>query len=465
MLSKEHSENFFSAQHIYVFLTTLICIQIYLIACSDGFYPIDEGAHFVNAKSMIENPKPSLDIWERFGNPWVFALPALGGHKVVKIFSVCLYLIILLICYKIAELEQIPHKEWVIPLIGLQPMFLDISFTCLSELPAALLIALSYYCYRMSRLRWSLILASLVFLFRTEMFFFSLIICVQAVRKRRFFDLPLVLIGPAIWFFSAWYWTGDPFWLPRELSLFSQLEKYQEGVEFSHYIASSPAIFGYIQVGFVIAGLFLFSKQTHKKLAVIYISLLGSLIINTLAANKYVHWTGSVGDLRYMTPISPFFGMVSLYGFSSLRQSKKFGTIVKRISPILFVLICMNALFAVKPHTLHEWDKVVMAFTEKAGSDTVAAPILSNYWASRFVDLKEKTKLHPIIKLSTKTFEEHTRAYVIWDPLLANSPFTQKELSIESIEKHPAVTILASVAINGRIFRLFLKDEKWRSND
>ncbi len=187
-------------------------------------------------RSALRNPPTSLGVWQRFGSVWLFALPAQFGDKVVKIFGSLIFLVTIFITYKVAEVEGIPGKEWIIAFAGFQPAFLDISFTCMPELPASTLLILSYYLYKKSRLNWSVLAASLTFLFRYEMFIFAGIILLIALKKREFSAVPYVFAGPAIWFFFSWLWTGDPAWLGRELLRFSSLEKYKEGVQWFHYL-------------------------------------------------------------------------------------------------------------------------------------------------------------------------------------------------------------------------------------
>jgi hypothetical protein len=436
----------------------LIIVLGVLIWSSDGFYPIDEGAHFVADAAALRNPSTSLGVWQRFGSVWLFALPAQFGHKVVKIFGSIIFLVTVFITYKVAEVEGIPGKEWIIALAGFQPAFLDISFTCMPELPASTLLILSYYLYKKSQLNWSLLVASLTFLFRYEMFIFAVIILLIALRRRAFSAVPYAFAGPAIWFFFSWLWTGDPAWLGRELLRFSGLEKYKEGVQWFHYLISSPAIFGWIPVGlFVIALGNDFLRKTVR-FPLLYLTVLLNLTISTLASSEAFHWTGSVGDFRYLTPVSPFVAVIALEGVTALRGVMPAGVVSGFLPFGLAVLLTLQTLPAAKPHQLDSYEKAVISLTQRTAADAFAAPILSNHWASRLPQIVRNQEKDNVLYLSRETLNSLGRAYVLWDPKLANSPFTQRALRLASLREDSSVTLIDSVVTDAGPVFLFLKD-------
>ena len=148
--SPEHrrSRSFIPIRPEFVTLFILVTLQIYLITSSEGFHKIDEGAHFINNVTAFRDPSNSIGAWQRFGRVWLYAVPAQFGHKTVQVFASLLFLLSIFIAYKVVETEHIPGKEWIVVLVGFQPIFLDISYTCFAELPAALLLVLSYYLYK-----------------------------------------------------------------------------------------------------------------------------------------------------------------------------------------------------------------------------------------------------------------------------------------------------------------------------
>jgi hypothetical protein len=436
----------------------LVVVLGELISQSDGFYPIDEGAHFVADAAALRQPSTSLGVWQRFGGVWLFALPAQFGPRAVKIFGSIIFLVTLFITYKVAEVEGIPGKECIIALAGFQPAFLDIAFTCMPELPASTLLILSYYLYKKSRLNWSVFAASVVFLFRYEMFVFALIIVLIALRRRAFSAVLYVIAGPAIWFFFSWLWTGDPAWLGREFVRFSGLEKYKEGVRWFHYLVNSPVIFGWIPVGLFVVALVNDLLRKTVRFPVLYLAVSLNLTISTLASSEAFHWTGGIGDFRYLTPVSPFVALIALGGIDSLRAVIPAG-VVSRFLPLgLAVLLALQTVPAAKPHQLDSDETAVVALTQRAAADTIPSPILSNHWASRLPQVGLNQERDSILSLSKETLSSHERAYVLWDPKLANSPFTQRALTLSALREDSAIVLVDSVITDKGIVFLFLKD-------
>jgi hypothetical protein len=253
-------------------------------------------------------------------------------------------------------------------------------------------------------------------------------------------------------------WTGNPAWLGRELLTFSSLEKYKEGVRWFQYLVTSPVIFGWIPVVlFVVA----FANDVLRKtfrFPFLYLMVLLNLTISTLASTESFHWTGSVGDFRYLTPVSPFVAVIALGGIDALRAAIPAG-VVSRFLPFgLAVLLTLQTVPAAKPHQLDSDEKAVISLTRRATADTVATPILSNHWASRLPQVRLDQGRDSVLYLSKETVSSHGRAYVLWEPKLANSPFTQRALTLSALREDSAVVLVDSViADTGTVF-LFLKN-------
>jgi len=169
-------------------------------------------------------------------------------------FSLALFLCLLLVTYRIAALMDIKHAEWVVILTGLQPILFDISYACLAETPAALLIALSYWYHLKGRRGWAMAIASGVFLFRFEMYGFAVLMFFVYLRKRDWKILPLVLLGPLFWIGSSAIISGDVMTFFREWSNFSNLGKYVSGISVTYYLEHLHTIFGYAQVVLFVVG-------------------------------------------------------------------------------------------------------------------------------------------------------------------------------------------------------------------
>lgn len=437
----------------------LIIVLGTLIWRSDGFYRWDEGAHFVFDASAPQRPVVSLGVWQRFGGVWLFTLPAQWGHKAVKLFASVLFLLTVFLVYKVAEVEEIPGRHWVIALAGFQPAFLDIAYTCMAELPAALLLTLSYFLYKKSKWTSSLLAASLVFLFRYEMYFFALIMMFMVWRKRQFSALPWIVAGPAIWYFFSLLWIGDPLWLPREILRYGRLAKYQEGTTLLHYIEESPGIFGWAPVVLFVAALVHGAVRKRLDSPILVFTVLLNITISTLASSEAIHWTGAIGDIRYLVPIAPFFALVALSGLSRVTDRIRIGRWSMLVPAGCAAWLIVQTVNAAEPHTFSTYDREVMSLTQRAAADSIDTPILTNHWAAQYAMLSGAANTRRIGKISNEAFDSTGRIYVLWDPQLAVSPFATHTLQLADLRANPAVTLVDSAAIYTRPILLFLKNE------
>jgi hypothetical protein len=439
-------------------LLVLLSFQIYLISSSNGFYYIDEGAHFMADFAALRHPSSSIGVWQRFGSVWMFTLPAQCGPVAVKIFASLLFLLTIAVAYKVAELEQLPYKEWMIVLVGFQPVFLDISFTCLAELPATLFLILAFYFYKQSRWKLSLSVASMVFLFRYEMSFLAIVIFFLALRKRKYSALPYALFGPALWFVCSLIWTGDPGWLVREFVKFGSLPKFIEGTGWFHYLKHSFAIFGTVQVCLVIASLLFALFRRKMRLAIPLLTVLWCIVFNTLASAKDFNWTPSVGDLRYLATVAPFVALISLDGLAALMESLSNVQFSKYIPSGLALIMMLSAVSVVRPHTITPYENAIMLLTHRAAADSTDIPVLSNHWASRFAVMNDNNELNRIEGLTKANYVKNSREYLVWDSQIANSIFSQQALTLEEVRNNPDVKLVESIDLGYGWVSLFLRD-------
>jgi hypothetical protein len=101
------------------FLGVVAVIESVWILRSNGFYPVDECAHFLYSRFVLSALPETVQTWHRPGRLWLFALPAQLGHPFTMFFCLALFLCLLLVTYRTAVLMNIRHAVWVVILIGL----------------------------------------------------------------------------------------------------------------------------------------------------------------------------------------------------------------------------------------------------------------------------------------------------------------------------------------------------------
>jgi hypothetical protein len=156
-----------------------------------------------------------------------------------------------------------------------------------------------------------------VFLFRFEMYAFAVLMSAIYLMRRQWRILPLLLLGPVIWIGSSTIISGDVMTFFREWSHFSGLGKYVDGISLTFYLENLHTIFGVAQVTFFAIGVVFLAlgKKMAEYGLILSVPVIG-IIVNTLAGAEMFHWSGSIGDLRYVAVAGPFLGIVSAYGLS-----------------------------------------------------------------------------------------------------------------------------------------------------
>ncbi len=439
-------------------LLVLLIFQSFLIFSSNGFYYIDEGAHFVDDYAALRDPSISIGVWQRFGSVWFFTLPAQFGHVGVKIFASLTFLLIIVITYKVAKLEELPHREWIIALAGFQPVFLDISFTCLAELPATLFLIFAYYFYRKERWKLSLTVASLVFTCRYEMSILAVFIFFAALRKHRYSALPFAIVGPLLWYVSSLLATGDPEWLVREFIKFGSIPKFIQGTTIFHYFAHATHIFGIVQMYLAVIALLFAVYQLRLKLVIPLLTIVWCIAFNTAASAEVFHWSPAVGDFRYLATVAPFVTLFSLEGLSGVLTLLRKVPLIAALPSILAVVMMYQAITTVHPHELSPYEEAIIAATKAAAAESSDIPILSNHWASRFALLHNRVESKRLEFLTKKNYLKNPREYVVWDSEIANSIFSQQALTLKDVEEDPAVRLVETTDLGYASVRLFLRN-------
>lgn len=425
------------------FLAVVATLESIWILKSDGFYFIDECAHFLFSRFVLNDLTEVVSAWHRPGRLWLFVLPAQLGHTFTMFFSLALFLCLLIVSYQIAKLQKIKHAEWAVLLIGLQPILFDISYTCLAEAPAALVIALSYWYHLKEKHGWSLAIASAVFLFRFEMYPFAVLLFCVYLLRREWKILPLVMLGPILWIASSTLITGDVMTFFREWSHFANIGKFIPGTSVTHYIENLQAIFGVAQLLLFIAGVvFINRAKRNAEFGIIYFTIALNIIINTLAGAEVFHWTGSIGELRYIAVVGPLFGIISTYGFTEIVTRLKAPFYQFIFSILILSVVVFNCTLATHPRRWPTYDKIVVNMTNEVRAEYPDLTLLSNNCNAAYaIDVPPYGGPH-FAKLNKDMLRKYPECIILWDPFSSNSIFSQTELTKEKMLQDTTITVL-----------------------
>jgi len=424
----------------YLFWAALIVVQAIWIFNSDGFYFIDDSSHFNYNRHYFESYDQSIGAWHRMGRVLLFALPAQFGLKGVQIASAFIFLLTVFVAYKILKEKNVPYAEWVIPVLGFQPVLFNISYTTLAELPAAFLIILSFYYYLKDKPKLVLISSSLIFIFRTEYSFVCALYFLIYAYRKNYKILPLAIAGPVLWYLYTTAITLNPTQFFYDMTLHSRLLKIDVGVDWYYYLMHSPKIYGFIQAAFFISGIvILFLKKELKDYWLLVLIFFGGIAVQTLLALKGLNLTCSIGQLRYVAVVGPAFGIIAAVGtgyfFSKLKQPA--GSII--ISSVIFILMFVLGPYSTPYHNKFEIEKVSEDITHFASDNYPEYKIITNMHQLANALDESQTGGEKFTLLSQTNLNKTPKALIVWCSYLEGSPFVDDDVTLGEIESIPGI--------------------------
>lgn len=427
----------------YLFWLIIIIVQAIWIKNSDGFYFIDDSCHYNFNRHFFETYALSTDAWHRMGRIILFAIPAQFGLTGVQIASSILFLITIYYSKKILDIKNVRYSEWIILIIGFQPVLFNISYTALAELPAAFLIILSYYFYIKNKPSSVMIASSLIFLFRTEYFYVAGIYFLIYAFRKNYKVLPLIITAPVMWYIYTTLATGNPTQFFHEILLHTQLLKIDAGVDWYYYLLHSFKIFGLIQIIFLIYAIIILLKRNQFKEYILILTIAFSgILIHTLLALKGLNLTCSIGQLRYVAVVGPMLGIVSVFGLSSFFEGFKNNSI-RNLTAVLLIFI------------LFFWGPFATPFHNKTGIEKTTETI-SEFVSTQYPDYVVLSQLHQLAnamdepftggktfkKLNEENLNKYGKSIIVWCNYMEGSPFVDGNVTLKDIEQIPDIKLI-----------------------
>jgi hypothetical protein len=436
-------EQLFKKPLLFFFLAVVAVIESVWILKSDGFYYIDELSHYLYSRFVLQALPMTVQTWHRPIPQWIFALPAQLGHTFTMFFAGGLFICLLIITYRIALLHGIKHAEWVVILVGLQPILFDLSYACMTEMPTAFIISLSYYYHLKNKHGWSLALASAAILCRSEMYIFAGLMFLVYAYKREWKILPLILVGPLLWIGSTTIISGNIMTFFKEWKHFTDIGKFIPGASLTHYVENLQTTFGFAQVILFIAGV-IFIRQAKRSadFGIIYAAIAITIIFHTIAGAEIFHWTGSIGELRYITVIGPLFGLVSVYGMSEILDRIKSPTVRFTFSLLVFGGVVFNCTLTTDPRLWANYNRVVIALTKEFMNEYPDLTVLSNNPIVAYIMDVSPAGGRRYALFNKDTLKKNPECLIFWDPFSSNSIFYQTELTKEMMLQDTTIKVL-----------------------
>lgn len=427
----------------YIFWLLLIAVQAVWIANSDGFYFIDDSSHFNFNRHYLESFSESTGSWHRMGRVLLYALPAQFGLKGVQIASALLFLVTIYFAYRILKHKNVKYAEWVIPIIGFQPVLFNISYTSLAELPAAFLIILSYYFFIKEKPAAAMISASLVFMFRTEYYFVAGFLFLIYAYQRNWKVLLYFFAGPLLWYSYTTLITLNPTQFFYDMTLHSRLPKIDVGVDWYFFLLHSPKIYGFIQaIFFVTAVIVLYNRKEIKSYGLLFLIVFTGIAIQTLLALKGLNLTCSIGQLRYVGVVGPVFGIIAAVGAGFFFEKIKANGVKNGAMFIILLFMFLLGPISTPFHNKYEIEKISDDIYNLQKSNYPDYIVLTNmHQLANSMDLPQSGGGN--LKLLTQSNVDNTpKSIIVWCSYLEGTPFLEENVLLKEIESIPGIKMV-----------------------
>ncbi len=356
-------------------------LSLTLAVKSTAFLEGDACTHYIYARAAFSEPYYLVNVWGRPFATALYALPAhFGARLAVRVTSLIVALIIAVIAQSIAR-----RQGWRWPVLALiftlaQPLVFLHSFSELTELPFALLMALGFWAYQRRQFWLMAVVVGMTPLSRPEGFAFVALAFVALLTHRRWFATILLVLPVIAWDYTGWRMYGEPgphwwHWLAANWP-YEKHSLYTPGSLF-YFVKMLPAVVSPFIFPATIVGLLvcicsfgfssLFGRSTYNSLSGNFFTnhrrrcdvLIAGLPLCVLAGHSILYWRGAMssnGEVRYMLVVAPFWALLSargwgwVFGAFDWRKPLRYAAIAAALP------VGVNRLYTVLPVvTMPDW--------------------------------------------------------------------------------------------------------------
>lgn len=329
---------------------------------SQGFLEADACTHYLYSRFCFRELHLLTNVWGRPFCTALYAIPAvLGGRLAVRATSLLLALAIAWLTWRVARAQGYRRPELAFIFVLGQPLVFLHSFSGLTELPFALLVAGALLAYQR---QWWLVLSVTVAVMpaaRPEGFGFLLLCAASLVMHGRWRFLPLLPMGLLLWSVIGWAQFGmaGPWYVKSWSWLYenwpyAQTSTYASG-HLLHFVAALPAIVSplvfpavIVGIGRSLGGLRLWAMSHRQRVQ----WLIAATALMILSVHSLLYWQGKMasnGELRYLLVVAPMWALLAAYGSEWLAQRLEWRRPVTFAAVAVLVPICFNFVYRVLP--------------------------------------------------------------------------------------------------------------------
>ncbi|HSV16748.1 MAG TPA: hypothetical protein VLI90_20955 [Tepidisphaeraceae bacterium] len=340
---------------------------------SDGFLEADSCTHYIYARYAFAQPHLFVNIW---GRPVCTGIYSIGAHFAgrmgVRVTSLIIAIAIALIVMQIARGMQWGATAPTLALIFTlaQPLVFLHSFSELTELPFALLVALGFWAYQRQRWLWFALAIGMTPLSRPEGFGLLALAAVALLLHRRWSWLALLALPLVAWDYCGWveYGRVGPWWnWLRANWPYEQKSLYTPGPLY-HFlllmpVVTSPLIFPAMVVGAWRCLTPDLRKKRQDAADPEHLQRCNAIIallpLSILVGHSLLYWLGKMasnGELRYLLVVAPFWALLAARGWSWVFQETRWQHAVAWAAAAALAPVMIHLTYPVLPlHQQPDW--------------------------------------------------------------------------------------------------------------
>jgi len=307
----------------------------------------DAGYHYLFARWSWILPKYLISVWARPLFTLAYAVPALGGYPVAKLFTVLISIVTAWQTVRAAKDLGIQNSELTVPFIFLQPAVFLVSSVTLTEPLFALIFVLALRLDLRGRRPAGAFVASLLVLVRPEGFFVCLAWGVWLLVSgrnevgiaKRFARVSLLGLGALVWWGATFAVSGDPLWLVHNWPAdWRPVNEANVRGPVWWYIAILPLIVGPLLLPQFVLGIV---SVYRKRRLVFGLAVFG--VVWSIHALMFARgWFGDAGYPRYLVCVSPITALATLEGWNRIGLPAR-----RSLSVVILLLSFVICLFYV----------------------------------------------------------------------------------------------------------------------
>ena len=311
---------------LYLITISLAIIYFVFSRFSNGFYMHDEVANFLDMQNFWSDPMSLFGAGAKTGYKLFYVLPALGGYTFLHFFNSLVAAFTVFFSYKI--LDKLGYKKplLIFFLLGLQPLWLMLSFRNYAEMLVAFLLVFGAYQHFNKNYILAALTVSFVAFSRTELHVVSGLYFIWLIFNKNWVAALLTGTFTVVNFIIGFAISGDILHVLKETKAYSDSIKGaypRQG--FDHFFLMSSVIFGSVNVLLFINYVGVCILKKIKPNLIILIPAVVIFILNCLFNAIFLDFGPGGGSLRYLLTISPFvsiIGIISIFELPTL--SKKY---------------------------------------------------------------------------------------------------------------------------------------------